>query len=56
MASEAVYTVACCTPGCNWEQECEAHEHARNAGDQHERAYDGHLAYVFPPEMAQAAD
>ncbi len=56
MAKESVYIVACCTPGCNWEQEYEAQDYARNAGDRHESEHDGHLAYVFPPEMTQGAD
>ncbi len=53
MASELVYTVACCTRGCNWERECRMHEDAPVAGDRHEREHDGHLAYVFPPDMTQ---
>ena len=46
MAAELPYTVACSTPGCNWEQECYVHDEARVAGDQHEEAHDGHLTYV----------
>ncbi len=50
------YTIACCTPGCAWEQEHTRHEDARHAGDQHEREHVGHLAYLFPPNMTQGAD
>jgi hypothetical protein len=55
MATEMMYTVACCTPGCNWEKECRVQDDARLAGEQHEREHDGHLAYLFPPDMTQEA-
>ncbi len=56
MPFELPYTVACCTPGCTWEQEHVTQDTARHAGDRHEREHAGHCAHLFPPDMTQGAD
>jgi hypothetical protein len=51
--SATAYTVACCTPGCAWQEDCATRVEARFAGEQHEQEHDGHITYVFPPNSAQ---
>ncbi len=48
MATEAVYTVACCTPGCPWEMHCATHIEAHLAGREHEELHDSHITAIFP--------
>ncbi len=44
------YTVACCTPFCEWKQDCASDYAARQAGRQHEHEHAGHITFVFRPD------
>ncbi len=48
-----VYTVVCCTSLCEWWERCASYHLARVAAHHHEREHDGHVTFVFPPEMSQ---
>ncbi len=49
------FIVACCTPGCYWEEECPTRREARLAGRVHEEAHEFHVTGVFPLDETKTA-
>ncbi len=56
MGSKApIYTVACCSPDCDWEEECYSFEEARQTAWQHERTHCTHTTSVFQADVLRHA-
>ncbi len=52
MARKApIYTVACCTPDCDWEEDCYSYHQACLTAQQHERTHLAHNASVFMADV-----
>ncbi len=52
MASKApIYTVACCTPDCDWEEDCYSYHQAQLTAQQHEQTHLTHNASVFMADV-----
>jgi len=50
-----VYNVACCTVGCDWQQDCATSVAACLAGRGHEETYEFHVTVVFSPDESSMA-
>ncbi len=56
MASKApIYTVACCTPDCDWEEECYSFAVACQTARQHAEFHRAHEPAVFLADVLRIA-